>query len=145
MTLQREADELETRANQLRQQAEEAHATNMPNNIKAWIDYEFESSSGLTPEFAAFSRQIKTELRKLMIGYTLLNYNRGHFDFSAFFQNNKTTKIIYISSSDIRHYPNDWYNLLLIRTAKHDKDHTVSYNHYTSLPTIKIKADKLTA
>ena len=143
-TLQSEAEALEIKATELREQAEAQHKEATKKNIKAWLGYNFESSSGLTEEFAAFSRQIKRELVKLMTGYELIDYNRMHFEFSAFFKNTKTSKLIYISCFDVRFFPDGWYNDLLIRTATHEKDYTGGANHYATLASLKEKADNLT-
>lgn len=113
-------------------------------DITAWKGYIFESSSGLTPEFEAFSSMVERELEKLMSGYTILSYRRGHFEFSSFFMNKKTKKIVYVSSSDVRYFRDKWYNNLLIRTAESPKDHTGGANNYSTWPELKLTADKLT-
>jgi hypothetical protein len=112
--------------------------------IEAWRGYEFESSSGLTEEFALFSKQIKTHLVKTMTGYELINYSRGHFYFSAFMKNNRTDKLVYVSCSDVRYSPDGWYNNLLVCTAQHDKDYTGGSNDWATLVGLKAKADMLT-
>ena len=110
--------------------------------IKGWLGYNFESSSGLTEEFADFSKDIKIELKKIMTGYELISYNRGHFYFSAFFKNIINNKFVYISSDDVRG-SDRWYTNLLVRTAKNDKDYTGGSNDWSTLPLIKEKADYL--
>ena len=128
--------------------AEEAEATQRltvkSKGMEGWLGYRFESSSGLTEEFAAFSRQARRELAKMMQGYKLIGYSRNHFEFSAFLQNERTGKLVYVSCSDVRFFPDAWYKNLLIRTARHDKDYTGGSNCYATWPTLRKQAESLT-
>lgn len=144
-TLQREADSLELQARELREQAEQEHKKAVSKNISAWLGYSFDSSSGLTPEFAAFSLQMKKHLAKTLTGYELVSYSRGHFYFSAFLKNKETGKLVYVSCSDVRYFRDSWNDDLLIRTAKHDKDYTGGSNCSSTLAKLKEQADKLTS
>jgi len=137
------AKDLETQASQLRFMAEMEHKKTRKKDIRSWIGYTFRSSSGLTEEWAEFSKAIKKELKKID-GYDLVSYSRGHFFFSAFLKNTTTGKLVYISSSDVRFFKDEWYNRLLIRTAQHDKDFTGGANYMTLFSKIKEHADKLT-
>jgi hypothetical protein len=76
--------------------------------------------------------------------FELVNWNRGHFYISAFFKNKLTEKLIYISCSDVRFFPNEWCFNILIRTVKHDKDYSGGANNFTSLYTIYEDAVRLT-
>lgn len=101
--------------------------------MQEWIDYSFESSSGLTEEFAQFARDFKKELTKMVnLEWELVNWSRGHFEVSGFLKNRSTEKYIYFSTSDVRHFQNEWYENILIRTAKHDKDYTGGRNCFTT-------------
>ena len=145
-TLQEEAQRLHSQAEVLETEAEEAHLQDVKQKgLNGWLNYNFESSSGLTPEFALFSKQVKAALGKLMVGYEMIDYSRGHFEFSAFFKNITTNKLVYVSCSDVRSWPNGWFNNLLIRTATGPKDYTGGSNNYATLPGLKSAADRLTA
>ena len=97
--------------------------------IEKWLGNEFESSSGLTPEFASFAREYKNELRKrLKDEFEIVSFNRGHFYFSGFVKNIATGKLAYFSTSDVRYFPESWYKNILVRTAQHDKDYTGGSN-----------------
>ena len=115
------------------------------STIEVYINRIFESSTHTTPEFKVFASVFKKELVKLLKGYRLLVFHRGHFDIFAFFENTQSGKVIYISTSDVRHFPDAWYRQLLIRTAQHVKDYTGGGNCYTTLPYIKKAADSLTS
>jgi len=108
------------------------------SGINKWLDYTFESSSGLTEEFAQFARDFKKELIKVIKpDFELINYSRGHFEISGFLKD-KYGKFIYFSTSDVRYFKNEWFNNILIRTAQHDKDYTGGRNCSTTwqeLPT----------
>jgi len=129
----------------LEEQADAEHMKAVKKQgIDGWCGHRFESSSGLTPEFALFARQFKTGLVKKMIGYTLEAWSRGHFYCSAFFKNNANGKYVHISCSDVRYSPDEWFNRLLVRTAEHVKDYTGGSNDYSTLTKVKEKADYLT-
>lgn len=115
----------------------------MAKSLKRWIGHYFESSCSLTPEFAEFSNQIRLYLKKIE-GYEVVNFSRGHFYFSTFLRNSQTGKLVYISCSDVRHFPDKWHDSLLIRTASDEKDYTGGYNNYIDITEIKKAADRLT-
>jgi hypothetical protein len=114
--------------------------------IEKWIGNEFESSSGLTPEFAEFAKDYKRELKKMLGNeIELISFNRGHFYFSYFMKNKNTGKYAYVMTSDVRHNRGDaWYNGFMVRTAQHDKDYTGGSNDWTSWAELKEKVLKMT-
>ncbi len=109
--------------------------------IESWLNYSFESSSGLTQEFADFASAFKKYITKQTAkDFTLEAWSRGHFEVAGFLQHKKTKKHIYFSTSDVRYFPNEWYNHVLIRTAKDTKDYTGGINNYCQLPDIAEKS-----
>jgi hypothetical protein len=96
--------------------------------LKKWIGYVFESSSSLTPEFAAFAKDMKSFLKNEFKDFELVSFSRMHFEFSCFFRNRETGKLAYVSVCDVRYWPGGWYEDMLVRTAKHDKDYTGGAN-----------------
>lgn len=142
--LKQKAEIARATANVLELEAEEAKKKEVKKKgIEGWVGYIFESSSGLTEEFASFARDIKKHLTEIMKkeGFSLVSFSRGHFYFSAFFE--KNGKYIYVSSDDVRYSVNGWYNNLLVRTAKHDKDYTGGSNDWATLQGLPEKANKL--
>jgi hypothetical protein len=91
----------------------------------------FESSSGLTPEFARFFRTFKSEFTKELqtIGATNIEFSRGHFYVSGFFRT-PDGQTWYFSISDVRFFPD---RRLLYRTAKDYKDYTGGRNRYRDI------------
>lgn len=138
------AQDLEAEAMTLRACASQAKKENIKKGgIEEWLDVQFESSSGLTEEFALFAKQFKKAIAKQMQGYEIVKFSRGHFYISSFFKNSTNGKLVYISSDDVRG-SNGWYNSLLIRTAQHDKDYTGGSNNLSPLHNLKEQADRLT-
>lgn len=114
------------------------------NGMEKWLGFHFESSSGLTQEFAQFARDFKKHIKSVCSGYELVGWNRGHFEVSSFIKNKTTGKFVYFSCSDVRHFSGEWYNDLLVRTAKHDNDWTGGRNNSCELKHILEMVDKLT-
>jgi hypothetical protein len=114
--------------------------------IQQWKDIQFESSSALTPQFASFARAYKKAIIETLGNkFALVSWNRGHFYISTFFRNTLTGKLVYLSCSDVRFFPQAWYDNILIRTAEHERDFTGGTNHYASLGTLYETALGLTA
>jgi len=112
--------------------------------IEKWVDYQFESSTGRTPEFTQFMFDIRKFIKdNTKQDFELVDISRGHFYFSGFLKNRKTDKFVYFSCSDVRHFPNGWFDDVLIRTAEHDKDYTGGGNNYCKLFDINEKAKQL--
>lgn len=102
--------------------------------IKKWIGYRFETSTGRTPEYISFEHDLKADLRKQLKknGLELASFNASHFEFSAFIRNPETDKYVYISISDVRVFPDDWFKHTLIRTTADGKDYRGGINRYTA-------------
>lgn len=114
--------------------------------MMAWLDYEFESSSTLTPEFALFARQFKNYIKKAISpNLKLVSFSRGHFEVSGFIQNPNTDLFAYFSTSDVRYFKNSWFNNILVRTASSDKDYTGGRNNTCALPNLAVKLAELTS
>jgi len=113
--------------------------------IESWLGYTFESSSMRTPEYSQFERQIKNYIKKLLDkNLELIAWSKQHFEFSGFIKNKLTDKLVYFSCSDVRFFPDAWYNNLLIRTAENEKDYTGGSNDYCKLLNLSQKALLLT-
>ncbi len=60
-----------------------------------------------------------------------------------FIKGGTENKYVYISISDVRYFSNDWYNHILIRTAKNEVDYKGGFNHYTTLDRLEGDVCKL--
>lgn len=112
--------------------------------IDKWIGNVFVSSSGLTKEYAEFYKDIKSYLKKLTAGKYEMELGRGHFYFSGFFKNLETGKWVYVNCADVRFFKNEWYNRLLVRTAKNNKDYTGGKNEFSTLSSLLDSLNNLT-
>lgn len=107
------------------------------SGLESWREVEFESSTMKTPQFNAFTKDFFKELNKRVkaVNLTICRpYHIGHFEVSGFITDNtdNTGRYIYFSCSDVRFFRNEWYDHILIRTAKDDHDYTGGWNHYTT-------------
>lgn len=133
---------LQNEVEELKQQFE---AVKGKSGMEKWLNHQFESSSMTTPEFTAFAKDFKNELKKqLSSNCEIVGWSKGHFYISCFVKNTATQKLMYLSTSDVRHFPNSWYNNILIRTAKHEKDWTGGSNHFCRFLEIAIWVERLT-
>lgn len=110
--------------------------------VEKWLNIEFESSCSTTDQFRSFIRDVKKCIKNELKGYKI-DFNMGHFYFSGFAENLTTGKFAYFSSDDVRGC-NNWFDGLLVRTAKHNKDFTGGSNGFTGLKEIKTIVDRLT-
>lgn len=118
-----------------------AEANKNAKGIQQWSGYNFESSSGLTEEFAQFAKDFKKYIKDNIPtnGAELVAFNRGHFCCSGFIKRGE--KFVYFSIGDVR--GNDSWKNFLIRTAKSATDYTGGSNDWTSIENFKHNVDKL--
>jgi len=102
--------------------------------IARWRGQTFQSSTGLTTEFASFARDYRRFINSVIPDdYELVGFNRGHFYVSGFIKHKD--KYAYFSCSDVRYFPEEWSENILIRTANGPKDYTGGGNRYVNLDT----------
>lgn len=114
----------------------------MKVSLTKYLITQFESSSGLTPEFAQFARDYKKAIKEKAPDFELVAYSRGHFNISGFLEHKETKKLVYFNTSDVRG-SQDWFNSILIRTAEHIKDYRGGSNNYTMLESMNMRAERL--
>ena len=92
----------------------------------------FESSSGLTPEFAQFFNTFKKEFSQELksVGATDIKFSRGHFDITGFCTING--QVWYFSLGDVRGSEYQIPNLMY-RTAKDYKDYRGGSNQWVKI------------
>ncbi len=117
----------------------------MQKFIHQWQDVEFDSSTTLTPQFAAFARGFKKSLSGAVKNqFEMVTFHRNHFELSGFLRNRTTQQMIFWSISDVRFFPNHWMNHVLVRTAASDTDFSGGPNHFTPLTSFNDMAWQLT-
>ena len=113
----------------------------------AYIHHGFESSSGLTPDFATFASSVKKALKKdcEAVGLELAKFSRGHFEVTAFIRNPATERIAYISIGDMRGgYGGHPLDQVLYREVQHLKDYSGGRNLYAPLTELVERVKALT-
>jgi len=101
-------------------------------DIQEWVGFNFESSTGLTPQFAQFARDFKKHIKSILPeGIELVNWSRGHFEVYGFIKQGK--KHVYFTINDVRFFQDEWNSSIMIRTAENDEDYTGGSNRYTTL------------
>jgi hypothetical protein len=114
----------------------------VPDNLGAFANWEFTSSTSTGEDFAVFARKFRSYIKKnLPEGSVLVNFSTGHYELSGFIR--KDDKYVYFSISDVRHFPNEWISDVLIRTARDEKDYTGGSNNSTTLKEFRENVSRL--
>lgn len=95
--------------------------------VKDWKDFYFESSSRRTPEYIKFERECKKELKTICKNNNieLIQFSSNHFEWDACVKRNN--RYIYISIRDVR---GRWFDSILLRYVKNEKDYHGEGNHF---------------
>ena len=112
-------------------------------DLEKYIDYEFSSGCYTGDDYKSFQTKYINFLRSIckQNHWQLVNVGRNHYCFSAFIKSAEN-KCVYVSISDVRFFTNEWYNNILIRTAKNEQDYG-GFNHRTTLKELEMKAMEL--
>lgn len=109
------------------------YKSELPKTLQPFVGYRFSSGSYIGDDFKSFNTKYRNAIKKLLPnGYEIHEWNRRHYDCSAVIKDNNG-RFIYMSIPDVRYWPNEWAEDILIRTMKHDKDWTGGDNHTTDL------------
>ena len=113
-------------------------------DLEKYIDYEFSSGCYTGDDYKSFQTKYINFLRSVckQNHWQLVNVGRNHYCFSAFIKSAEN-KCVYVSISDVRFFTNEWYNNILIRTAKNEQDYHGGFNHRTTLKELEMKAMEL--
>ena len=113
--------------------------------LEQYLTTEFESSCYKTKQFNSFARTYKNSVKKqISPKFEIVSTTNGHFFISYFVKNTENNNIAYISISDVRYFPNGWYNNILVRTAKDLKDFSGGCNTYCNFDNLLSQLDNLT-
>ncbi len=111
--------------------------------LKPYLNYSFSSGGYTGDDYLSFQRKFKNHIKKILPEcYVLHDFNPNHYYCSGVIKDNKD-RFIYFSISDVRYFPNEWYNRILIRTMSHDKDWCGGSNYYTNLEKFSDNIQKL--
>lgn len=103
--------------------------------IQQWMGTQFSSGGETGPDYLKFQagfRRILTNIAKSS-GYHIHKFLKNHYCCSAVLQQDGTGAFAYISISDVRFWPDEWFNRVLYRQMKTSEDWTGGHNHYCTL------------
>lgn len=103
---------------------------------KQYLGRQFVNGGGYTTkEYDTFQTKYINYLRSLCRenGWTLMKPLKGHYKFFVFIQD-QNGYFVYFAISDVRFWQDQWYNHILIRSAKSATDYRGGYDQYTDLP-----------
>lgn len=112
--------------------------------LKKYINYEFSSGCYTGNDYKSFQTKYLSFLKTMCKNnhWQLVNVGKNHYCFSAFIKSAEN-KCVYISISDVRYFSNEWYNHILIRTAKNETDYHGGFNNYTNLKELEVTTAEL--
>lgn len=104
----------------------------MKSKLEKWLNHEFSSGCCAGEDYLKFQKEAKAELKNVAkeTGYVIHKFLGGHYEFSCVFKKEVEEKFCYVSISDVRFFKNRWWNSVLYRSMKHEKDFTGGMNHY---------------
>ena len=115
------------------------------HELEKYLNYEFSTGCYTGKDYLTFQRKYINYLHSLCKErhWSLVNVGKNHYCFTAFIKTNDDL-YVYISIPDVRFWKNEWYNHILIREAKNEKDYHGGRNHYTTLTELPKKVISLT-
>ena len=109
------------------------YKSELPKSLQPFVNYVFSSSGYIGDDFKSFNAKYCNAIKKMLPGgYEIYSWNRGHYYCCAVIKDTEG-RFIYMSIPDVRFFPNEWVEDILIRTMKHAKDWTGGANHRTDL------------
>lgn len=113
-------------------------------DLEKYVNYEFSSDCYTGDDYKSFQTKYINYLRAICKNnhWRLVNVGKNHYCFSAFIKSAEN-KCVYISISDVRYFSNEWYDHILIRTAKDEQDYRGGFNNYTTLSDLEGTAAEL--
>ena len=114
------------------------------NDLKKYINYEFSSGCYTGEDYKSFQTKYINYLKTMCKEnhWELIKVGKNHYCFSAFIKSSEN-KCVYLSISDVRYFSNEWYNHILVRTAKNEVDYRGGFNNYTTLDNLGYTVAKL--
>jgi len=115
----------------------------VPRSLEGFKNWEFSSGGTTEKDFDTFARLFRLFIKKnLKKGMELVNFGKGHYYLSGFIKRN--SNFVYFSFSDVRYFPGEWYENILIRTARNEQDYTGGGNCSSKLQNLFSEIERLT-
>lgn len=114
-------------------------------DLEKYLNHEFSSGCYTGDDYKSFQTKYINYLKGICANnnWRLVNVGKNHYCFSAFIKGGRENNCVYISISDVRYFTNEWYNHILIRTAKNETDYRGGFNNYTNLEDLECDVAKL--
>ena len=120
----------------------------LPKELQPWWDHEFSSGGTTGPDYKEFQAAYGRWLRKALKGYRVTVLG-NHYEFSAVVtkkgEGGSPDRFVYLSISDVRFFPREWAQHVLVRTMAHEKDWTGGPNTYCGVNGIPERVGELMA
>ena len=103
--------------------------------IQQWMGFQFSSGGETGADYLKFQtgfRRILTDIAKES-GYHIHRFLKNHYCCSAVLQQDETGAFAYVSISDVRFWPEQWFTHVLYRQMRTAEDWVGRSNHYCSL------------
>ena len=112
--------------------------------LKRYLTHEFSTGCYTGDDYKTFQTKYLNYLKTICREnhWQLVNIGKNHYCFSAFIKSAEN-KCAYISISDVRYFPGEWYKHILSRSAQHEQDYRGGFNPYTPLDDLPVKAAEL--
>lgn len=96
------------------------------------MGHEFSTGGYAGKDYLDFQRAAKRDLKKIAqsAGFQMHSFNPNHYCFSAVLRQESSGAFVYVSVSDVRSGGRVWYNRVLYRTMRHEKDWTGGFNNF---------------
>lgn len=118
----------------------------IPEPLRPWRDHVFSSGPYTGEDYKKFQNAYARWLRKTLPKYTV-DVHRNHYEFSAVITRKGghagPDRHVYLSITDVRHFPGAWHSSVLMRTMANAKDWIGGRNNYCSIGYVPKMADKL--
>ena len=109
--------------------------------MNKWLIHKFSSGPTTGTDFKEFSRDfrrcIKGQLKEVSDStgrmLSLVSFSVGHYCLSGFVLDVQAARYAYFSISDVRYRNNEWFDAVLIRNARDNRDFTGGMNQRTML------------
>lgn len=113
--------------------------------LKKYINYKFSTGCYTGEDYKSFQTKYINYLKSMCTenNWQLINVGKNHYCFSAFIKGGIENKYVYISIADVRYFANEWYNHILVRTAKNEVDYKGGFNNFVTLENLESKVASL--
>lgn len=120
----------------------------IPRPLQGWWGHRFSSGPYTGEDYETFQAEYGRWLRRRLPKYKV-DISGGHYEFSAVITkkggDGAPDRHVYLSISDVRYFPADWYGNVLVRTMKHAEDWCGGTNTYCGIKGIPKRVDELMA